>query len=432
MNTYSMHIYFLAIGGAGIGPLAQIAAQAGYQVSGSDFQNSSYIEYLKKSGITDIQITDKADVLKTLNDKNPIDWVVYSSAVAMNVRGLEQIEQAKSLGIRTSKRDEFISDFISSHNLKMIAVAGTHGKTTTVAMMVWLFIKLGLPVSYLLPAKVSFGDMGVYTTDSEYFIYEADEFDRNFLAFYPALSLISGVSYDHHEIYKTRDDYIAAFNQFISQSKKTYLWQSDDNYLKSESTSRVVLNEDDQKIEAINLKGLYNRRDALLAAKALSSIKDIDLDELVAILSDFPGLSRRMEEIVPGLYSDYAHTPEKIRGAMSAAKEIAGSKKLIIIYEPLTNRRQLHIADDYKDCFSGADKIYWLPSYLAREDPKDRIVEPAELITKLSDPSIAEATSRDDQLLTKIKDHLRDGDMVVGMAGGGGSSLDDWLRDNFN
>src|SRR5665213_3258247 len=205
-----MHIYFLAIGGAGIGPLAQIANQAGLQVSGSDFQNSSYIEYLKRSGIADIEITDSSEAIKNANDKKPIDWVVYSSAVAMNEKGIAQIEEAKKLGIRSSKRDEFISEFVSRHDLKMIAVAGTHGKTTTVAMLVWLFTKLEIPVSYLLPAKVSFGDMGVYSEASEYFIYEADEFDRNFLAFHPSLSLISGVSYDHHEIYKTREEYIAA------------------------------------------------------------------------------------------------------------------------------------------------------------------------------------------------------------------------------
>ena len=125
INTYSMHIYFLAIGGAGIGPLAQIAHQAGHQVSGSDFQSSSYIDYLKKSGISDIEISDSEDVIKKSNDRQPIDWVVYSSAVAMNDKGLAQIEAAKNLGIRTTKRDEYISEFIKNHNLKKIATEVT-------------------------------------------------------------------------------------------------------------------------------------------------------------------------------------------------------------------------------------------------------------------------------------------------------------------
>jgi UDP-N-acetylmuramate--alanine ligase len=141
-----------------------------------------------------------------------------------------------------------------------------------------------------------------------------------------------------------------------------------------------------------------------------------------------------MEMIAPNLYSDYAHTPEKIRGAMSAALEhaAANNQKLVVIYEPLTNRRQHYMLDEYRDCFKGAEKVYWIPTYLAREDPNQAILKPAELITHLSDPSIAEAGDRDEKLLAAIKKHLAQGDMVVGMAGGGGGSLDEWLRINFS
>jgi UDP-N-acetylmuramate-alanine ligase len=87
--------------------------------------------------------------------------------------------------------------------------------------------------------------------------------------------------------------------------------------------------------------------------------------------------------------------------------------------------------DDYKDCFSGAKKVYWIPSYLAREDPNQAILTPAELITHLQDPGIAEASERDENLKLTIQEHLKNGDMVVGMAGGGGGSLDEWLRQEF-
>ena len=141
-----------------------------------------------------------------------------------------------------------------------------------------------------------------------------------------------------------------------------------------------------------------------------------------------------MEQIMPNLYSDYAHTPEKIRGAMSVATEMAAEtgQKLVVVYEPLTNRRQHYMLDDYKDCFVGTEKLYWIPSYLAREDPDQRVIAPEELISHLADPSIAESKLRDDELKQTIQKHLDAGDMVVGMAGGGGGSLDDWLRANFN
>jgi UDP-N-acetylmuramate-alanine ligase len=140
-----------------------------------------------------------------------------------------------------------------------------------------------------------------------------------------------------------------------------------------------------------------------------------------------------MEQIIPNLYSDYAHTPEKIRGAMSVASEMAAEKgqDLVVIYEPLTNRRQHYMIDNYQDCFAGATKVYWLPSYLAREDPQQPVLTPAELISHLADPSIALPMERNDSLKQTIQQHLDNGDMVVGMAGGGGNSLDDWLRKEF-
>jgi len=118
---------------------------------------------------------------------------------------------------------------------------------------------------------------------------------------------------------------------------------------------------------------------------------------------------------------------------MSVASEMVAEtgQKLIVVYEPLTNRRQHYMIDDYKDCFSGADKLYWIPSYLARENPKQRIIPPSELIEHLPDSSYAEAYERDDQLKQTILKHLGEGDMVVCMAGGGGGSLDDWLRAEF-
>ena len=158
---------------------------------------------------------------------------------------------------------------------------------------------------------------------SEYFIYEADEYDRKFLSFEPFLSLISGVSWDHHEIYPTREGYISAFNDFINQSRKTVIWQSDAEYLNAGSDNLIIQDDDLPKINDIKLKGLYNRRDAWLAVMAVHELINIPIEELISHINQFRGLSRRMEEIYPGLYTDYAHTPEKIKGAMSAASEMA-------------------------------------------------------------------------------------------------------------
>ena len=430
-----MHIFFSGIGGAGIGPLAMVAQQAGYTVSGSDKQDSQYIAYLKKHGVTNIHIGQSSEALAKVHDTTPIDWYVYSSAVEKENADAPELVFVRAQNIKHSKRDELLNQIIQDKKLQMVAIAGTHGKTTTTALTVWLLSQLKTPLSYILPAKTSFAEMGHFDPASKLFIYECDEFDRNFLAYQPHLSLITGVSWDHHEIFPTREDYQEAFKEFISQSDRTILWQEDYDYLGMTSTSKLdVLESDHPTVEEVTLAGRYTRLDAWLVIQGVHELTKTPLKELVKIASDFPGLQRRMEQIVSNLYSDYAHTPEKIRGCMSVATEMASDKKqnVVVVYEPLTNRRQHYMADDYGDCFAGASKVYWIPSYLAREDPKQRIIPPSELITHLSDPSIAVAMERDGELKKTIQEHLDKGDMVVGMAGGGGDSLDEWLRKEFS
>jgi UDP-N-acetylmuramate--alanine ligase len=427
-----MHIYFSGIGGAGIGPLAQIAFQAGYQVSGSDKQASSYIDYLKTKGINNIVIGQSKKDILNIHKQQPIDWLVYSSALTLENPDPDELRFARDNNIKISKRDQLINQILIDNDLKLIAIAGTHGKTTTTAMVTWLFKQNAIPISYLLPAKTTFADMGEFNPNSQYFVYEADEFDNNFLAFSPAVSLISGVSWDHHEFFPTRDAYKAAFTKFIKQSNKTFLWPEDASYLNlTKNHSLEILN--DNQTKQISLKGYYNRRDGLLAIKAVKSLTNFADNQLIKQINGFPGLSRRMEEIIPGLYSDYAHTPEKIMAAINTALEISGGKKrLVIVYEPLTDRRQHYIKQDYGQVFDGVSKIYWLPSYLAREDKNSQILNPKDLIKYLAEPTIAEPKSKNQALKQLIKKHLKANDMVIAIAGGGGGSLDDWLRHEFN
>lgn len=428
-----MHIYFSGIGGAGIGPLAQIAHQAGYQVSGSDKQDSSYIHYLLEHGITNIHIGQSREAIADIHEANPIDWFVYTSALPLENPNAPELIYCSDMSIKASKRDEFLNMFLKDKQLALIAVAGTHGKTTTTAMTTWLFKQLNQPISYLLPAKTNFAEMGEFDANSKYFVYEADEFDRNFLAFEPKLSIITGVSWDHHELFPTREDYQSAFRDFISQSQETLIWQEDNDYLSLDLNNVNVLDSNDQQIQSVKLLGKYNRMDAWLAIQAVHKITNIPIEQLVELMNRFPGLSRRMEKITTNLYTDYAHTPEKIKGAMSVAMEMAAEtgQRLVVVYEPLTNRRQHFMIDDYKDCFEGASQIYWIPSYLAREDLSQRILSPSELITHLSNSNIATAAERDEQLEQAIRAHLNSDDMVVAMNGGGGGSLDEWLREKF-
>src|SRR5262249_17565674 len=162
-------------------------------------------------------------------------------------------------GIRATKRDDFLNYFLQQKNLKLFAVAGTHGKTTTTAMAIWLFQQLGVPESHSVAAKSSFAEMGQFTPGSEYFIYEADEYDHNFLAFHPFVSIITGVDWDHPDIFPTRQEYQAAFRQFVGQSKTSFLWDEDLQQLdlyKDEHCGSLTKN--DPHITKLHLPGLVN------------------------------------------------------------------------------------------------------------------------------------------------------------------------------
>ena len=432
-----MHVYFSYIGGGAISPLALIAKDAGYDVSGSDKTDSSpYLKLLKDRGVTDIGIGISDEFIKRAHQNKPIDWFVYSSAVEREYPDHPEFAFCQQQGIKMTKRDKFLSQIFTEKNLKLVATAGTHGKTTTTSMTVWLFKQLGVPVSYSVGAKISFGEMGVFDPASQYFIYEGDEFDRNFLAFHPFMSMITGLAWDHHEIYPTKEDYNDAFRQFLSQSQHKVLWQKDADQLGlSPGDSCLVLDEADPQISKVGLVGLFNRRDAYLVAQALHIITKQPLPQLLTRLSDFPGVSRRFEKITDNLYTDYAHTPEKIMGVMNVALETTHStgQKVAVIYEPLTNRRMHYTRDQHHSIFDGASKIYWVPSYLAREDPDQAILTPGELIKSLSPQlqSIAQPAALDGRLQEAIKQHLSNGDLVLALSGGGGDSLDEWLRQNF-
>lgn len=429
-----MHIYFSGIGGAAIGPLAIIAQQAGYEVSGSDAKDSSYIDYLKSTGITEIHVGQTEQQISELHQRKPIDWFVYTSALNSSPNHPE-LNFAKNSGLKISKRDELINKVINDNQMKLISIAGTHGKTTTTAMTIWAFKQLGVKISYSVGAKISFGEMGQFEAGSEFFVYEGDEFDRNFLAFHPFYAIIAGISWDHHEIFPTRDDYNQAFRDFLDQSQRALLWRDDVKRLglDAQNEKYSLANTDDLKINQLKLPGLYNRRDAYLVVKAVSQITGQTEEDMIEILNRFPGLARRFEKIAANLYSDYAHTPEKIVGCMSVAREAAAQKnqKIVVIYEPLTNRRMHYLAKTHRDVFDGASAIYWVPSFLAREDPALPILTPQELIKNLSPAAqaVAQAATLDEELKAKIKSHLEKGDLVVGMAGG--ATLDDWLRKNF-
>jgi UDP-N-acetylmuramate--alanine ligase len=195
-----MHIYFSGLGGSGLTPLANLALDCGYKVSGSDREMSQNLIELQKRGVQ-FSLEQSTSEIQAIHDQDPIDWIIHTSALP----DLHpHLLFASNNRIRITKRHDLINSILEAKNLKLIAISGTHGKTTTTGMLIWIFKQLEIPVSYLVGSSISYGNSGEYNSGSEYFVYECDEFDRNFLNFKPFLSIIPSLDYDHPDTYPTK------------------------------------------------------------------------------------------------------------------------------------------------------------------------------------------------------------------------------------
>jgi UDP-N-acetylmuramate--alanine ligase len=406
-----MRLYFCGAGGVGIGPLAMIAIDCGWEVFGSDLNYSPMVKELEQKGVKINIGSQDGEYLKNLNAQAPIDYFIYSSALSDDH---PELIAAQKLNIKTIKRAELINFIIQNKNLKMLAVAGTHGKTTTTAMIVWILTKLNAPVSYSIGSTITFGFSGAYQPDSQYFIYEADEYDKNFLNFKPALSLITNVDYDHPDIYPTVENYIAAFNQFRAQSERV-IDPIDENNL----------------VAGLKLNGLHNRKNASQAIKAIRIIyPELDLGQIIEAANSYPGTGRRMEKLAKNIYSDYAHTPEELTSTMQMVSEMFDNEKITVVYQPHQNKRQQEILDSggYKDALSLASKIYWLPTYLTRENKEDAI-RAKNLISSLNNSGVVEASEMNQDLIAKLKLDYDNCSVIIFFGAG---DIDAWARDNLN
>lgn len=419
--TSCMRLYFSGIGGVGIGPLAMISHDAGYEIHGSDQTESLITAELAAHGIH-YSLDQTGETLAREHAREPFDWFVYTAALPPDH---PELVRARTLGIRTVKRDKLLAHIITDKNLKLIAVAGTHGKTTTTGMMVWVLKQLGLPVSYSVGTTLSWGPSGQFDPSSEYFVYECDEFDRNFLHFSPYISLVTSIEHDHPDTYPTEADYMAAFRQFIHQSEQSILWQHDANRVGTKEASAWCLQDDE--VLQLPLAGEHDRRNGTLVLKALERLeigsKTANLDALAA----FPGTNRRFEKLGENLYSDYGHTPTEIAATLQMASEL--SDHVVLVYQPHQNIRQHEICDQYTDnIFEKAERVYWLPTYLSREDPSLKILPPEELTARLSDATDVDVADFDDNLATAINTARQAGKLVLCMGAG---AIDDWCRSRF-
>lgn len=433
-----MKLFISGISGTGMGPLALMAKSAGFEVCGSDLARGAVYDELVKAGIEVYIGEQNGDYFRTKLEQG-VDWFCYTSALPEDH---PELVLAREAGIKCTKRDDLTAYLVDELGLKMIAVAGTHGKTTTTAMIVWASLKLKLPVSYIVGTTLGFAPSGAYRKGDKYFVYEADEYDRNFLKYHPWIAVIPAVSYDHPDIYPTREDYEEAFRQFREQSD--FVIECKDGAVMEKS---MASDEDFEsrglfKVEDFNLAGKARRVDAALAANSVFHMQQNEFADkgmrvdyysgaLIDAMNEFPGVGRRFERIADYIYTDYAHHPEEIEATVEMAREeaeILGAKGLVVVYQPHQNTRQHEVREGYREAFIGVDKLFWLPTYLTRENPDLVVLRPEELIDSLANSEIAKPAELDEDLEANLREYLKKGYLVILMTAG---PADGWFREKF-
>lgn len=347
-------IFFIGIGGIGISALAKMAISKGIEVSGiNDDESPKTLEPLRALG-ADIKI------LKAGFDILPeADLYVYSDAWLY--RGPKIIEEAKKTGKPVMNYFEALGVFAKEY--KVIAIAGTHGKTTTTAMLAEILIDAGLDPTVIVGSFVKSFNSNFRKGKGEYLVVEADEYNRHFLNLYPFIAVVTNIEADHLDCYKDLEEIQNTFDKFISQSEKKVL--NYDRYL--------------EKVPKLLVPGEHNRKNAA-AALAVADLLGIEKEISGKSLMQFSGTWRRLEKLGKTkngtiIYDDYAHHPTEIKASLEALRELypKGEKKIIVVFQPHLFSRTKALFNDFAKSFKGADNIFILPIFFAREDKDESI-----------------------------------------------------------
>ncbi len=405
-------IHFIGVGGVGMNGLAQLAAQSGYSVTGSDRAydpNSELFQALEKLGIA-IFPQDGSGIAEST------DKVVFSTAIESDNPDLRQ---AKALGIPLLHRAEFLKQLIGSDGL--IAVAGTAGKTTTTGLLGWIFQCLEKdPTVYNGAAVLNWKTPGspgnIRKGSSNLWIIEADESDKSFLNFHPTHSIITNISKDHYEL----DELHRMFDQFRKQTSGITIRGCKVGQASSLSTHKRLYSSSD-RLEAcptLKMLGKHNVENALCAIRLCAEL-GLDLSKVRDAVAQFKGIERRLE--IAGktegiaVIDDYAHNPAKIAAALSAVSETAN--RTHAYWRPHGFTPLFQCQDGLIQTFKHAhpESLFILPVYYAG-GTVDRKTTSADFVARLNSAGVPAVLVPDYAALKhELEQCAKPGDAILGM-----------------
>jgi len=388
-----MHYHIVGIAGSGMSAIANILLDQGHRVSGSDQQANQLTALLESRGATVYVGHDPAYVAGA-------DILVATSAAHDDH---PEVQAARTAGIPVCRRADLWRDW--SQQRQVIAIAGTHGKTTTTAMIAFVLTRAGMNPGFLIGSEApDLGTNARWGDPAAPLIIEADEYAHTFLALTPDIAVITNAEWDHPDVYVDAPAYYAAFTQFAAQTQTALLACGDTGAglqqisfvqsparlltygLEESNTYRAVLLDNrywslvggqwalgDYRW-SLAVPGLHNVQNAL-AVLGVADLLGLDATVVAAALESFRGTTRRFETRgeVGGVtvIDDYAHHPTEVRATLAAARQRFGARRLIAYVQPHTYSRTLALLEQWPTAFADVDLVLVGAIYGARETPPD-------------------------------------------------------------
>lgn len=374
------HIHFIGIGGIGMSALARMCLSYGVQVSGSDGVDSKILRDLEREGVAVYVGQSRENILNT------VDCVVYTLAID-NLN--EELNEAHLRKLPMYTYAEMLGEV--SKDMYTIAVAGTHGKTTTTAMTADVFLKNNKKPHVIVGSLLAQTGSNYIHGEENTFIVEACEYKRSFLNLNPNILLITNIDEDHLDYYKDLSDIHDAFRTLVQKVPQDgfVICDTDDEKVKPVLEGCVATIVDYKKytseIPELTVLGDHNILNASLV-HALADILKFDLSVSKNALAEFKGTWRRLEfkrELgALKIYDDYAHHPTEIKAGISAFKKRFQDLPLIVIFQPHLYSRTKEHFDEFVEVLAKADMTVVLPIYAARE-PHDKSISSQMLVDAL-------------------------------------------------
>jgi UDP-N-acetylmuramate--alanine ligase len=450
-------VHFIGIGGTGLSAIARVLLESGYQVSGSDRVLSPLAQALQAEGVR-VSKGHRAENIEGAQ------VVIRSSAIPDdNV----EVLAAEARGIPVLKRSEFLASLMEDHF--GIAVAGTHGKTTTTAMIAWMLSYMKQDPTFIAGGVLNNLHTNAHAGKGQAFVIEADEYDQMFLGLKPNLAVITNIEHDHPDCYPTKEDFFSAFDQFASQvgsdgtllicindqgaarlaqlakerGQKVFSYAVSDtnngstdqgaDYIAEQLTitpsggmhfeARCTLATGRFELRpAINLRvpGRHNVQNAL-AALAVAHQMKLAVEPASQALSEYRGTGRRFEVrgVIDGvtIIDDYAHHPTEIRATLAAARTRYPKNRIWVVWQPHTYTRTRLLFNEFVKAFDQADQVVVTEIYAAREQQPEDGFSSRQVVAAMTYPEVQYLPDFS-QIVDTLESQLEPGDVLLVLSAG--------------